>query len=836
MARLEIEVGVSGYSGVKKNLSDIENGVDKLNAKHSQLTKNIAEVTAVSRGLESELSKLGSQFRSGAISESVFNKESREVKEALASARQASVQFQSELTSLNATIKQNTSGQDQYGKSVKRLEGYHKSFNQGIRSTNSIAIEFGRIIQDAPYGIQGVANNIQQLTTNFGYYATSVREAAKANGQTASTTQILKGAFSSFLTPANILTLSISAITAGWVAYERWSQRAAKATKENKKEVDEFNEGLKKFISTQDAATRAIASGLSESSSELSTLKALRSIIEDETISRNKRLSAVKEIQRLYPDYFGNLSDEKILAGQVESQYNRLTQSILASGKARAAIKNQAPEYEKLVNIDIRREKRGNKIDELETKALNKRREAIALADEQQRRGVEYFNLIQEATDAEAERNRLIEERTQDGLEEIKALQNIKSLQNLVNDSVREGGNLVKETVEQTKNQGNVTKETVDKVAKAIEESNNRIQVNSEEGRKKELAQVDVWYKSRLELAKDNGDATKVLEDNKRAERAVINAKWDAKELEQAQKLADDIAAQNSKNEERAFNELARFLTRSSRNREAALIQQLENETRIKISNAIDDEEKLNAIYAEFAQKRQAIMDEQAQRSIIANNDGSPLYNEIAQAELALTNLKKQFEDGLISQSAFESDRERLQSLIQNLDIARSVVFDLADATSTSFMAILTDGENAADTIGKAFKSMANQIIADLIRIAATKALANIFTGGAFGIVGKLFGFSRGGYTGNVGKDKIAGVVHGQEMVINAEATRKNRALLEAINSGRSVSPSSISTPSASVSGANRMIVEVVGEVSGQNLRIVQKRTEQKQVRFYANS
>ena len=29
--------------------------------------------------------------------------------------------------------------------------------------------EFSRIIQDAPYGIQGVANNITQLTTQFGY-------------------------------------------------------------------------------------------------------------------------------------------------------------------------------------------------------------------------------------------------------------------------------------------------------------------------------------------------------------------------------------------------------------------------------------------------------------------------------------------------------------------------------------------------------------------------------------------------------------------------------------------------------------------------------------------
>lgn len=45
-------------------------------------------------------------------------------------------------------------------------------------------------------------------------------------------------------------------------------------------------------------------------------------------------------------------------------------------------------------------------------------------------------------------------------------------------------------------------------------------------------------------------------------------------------------------------------------------------------------------------------------------------------------------------------------------------------------------------------------------------------------------GFQQGGYTGNKGVSTVAGVVHGQEFVMHAEATRKNRALLEAMNAG----------------------------------------------------
>lgn len=48
-------------------------------------------------------------------------------------------------------------------------------------------------------------------------------------------------------------------------------------------------------------------------------------------------------------------------------------------------------------------------------------------------------------------------------------------------------------------------------------------------------------------------------------------------------------------------------------------------------------------------------------------------------------------------------------------------------------------------------------------------------------------GFKDGGYTGNVGTSSVAGVVHGQEFVVNAQATKKNRGVLEAMNAGKPV-------------------------------------------------
>ncbi len=50
--------------------------------------------------------------------------------------------------------------------------------------------------------------------------------------------------------------------------------------------------------------------------------------------------------------------------------------------------------------------------------------------------------------------------------------------------------------------------------------------------------------------------------------------------------------------------------------------------------------------------------------------------------------------------------------------------------------------------------------------------------------VAKIAGFEKGGYTGNADRKTVAGVVHGREFVVNADATSQYRALLERLNVG----------------------------------------------------
>lgn len=62
--------------------------------------------------------------------------------------------------------------------------------------------------------------------------------------------------------------------------------------------------------------------------------------------------------------------------------------------------------------------------------------------------------------------------------------------------------------------------------------------------------------------------------------------------------------------------------------------------------------------------------------------------------------------------------------------------------------------------------------------LVGTTALANGLA------TGTMVSLETGGYTGNRGRKEMAGIVHGQEFVINADATRRHRTLLEALNRG----------------------------------------------------
>ena len=153
MARLEIEIGIGGISNVNKGITDVNGALSRLQKQYDSTMKEVAKASQTSRELEGELLRLNNAYKSGSISEKEFNRETRSIQSSLASARQALGQYQAQAKSLSATINQSTLSVANQGREIKKLEGYHRSFNSGIRSTNTLAVEFSRVVQDLPSGL-----------------------------------------------------------------------------------------------------------------------------------------------------------------------------------------------------------------------------------------------------------------------------------------------------------------------------------------------------------------------------------------------------------------------------------------------------------------------------------------------------------------------------------------------------------------------------------------------------------------------------------------------------------------------------------------------------------
>lgn len=152
-----------------------------------------------------------------------------------------------------------------------------------------------------------------------------------------------------------------------------------------------------------------------------------------------------------------------------------------------------------------------------------------------------------------------------------------------------------------------------------------------------------------------------------------------------------------------------------------------------------------------------------------------------------------------------------------------------AFAIARSIMAIQTGiAEAAANPFPYNLAAMASVAASTASIVANIQSVASV-------------GFSSGGYTGNMGRGDVAGVVHGQEYVLNAAATKRVGVdTLNAINSGgsleRTVSSSGqpvtiqvyVTDSGVNTNGANTQDQKQLGQMIGNAVRTI-IRQEQRQ-------
>lgn len=211
--------------------------------------------------------------------------------------------------------------------------GFGQVARQGANASG-VALEFNRIIQDAPFGLIGIGNNLQQLAANFNQ--------VKASGL--STSKALATSLTAIISPVNLGVLAISALTAGFTAYQLGVFDTILGNKEVEESFESLDDRLKEYIENLGSVETANLNAAKSIASERVEIDALVGVIEDETKSRETRLLALNKFREIFPGYLKGISDEKILSEGLRDVYLEITDAITKRATALAL-------EEELVNL-----------------------------------------------------------------------------------------------------------------------------------------------------------------------------------------------------------------------------------------------------------------------------------------------------------------------------------------------------------------------------------------------------------------------------------------------------------------------------------------------------
>ena len=216
---------------------------------------------------------------------------------------------------INSQIKDAKASLNSLKTTVKDTGQTFASAAPKVANAGNTLTQFSRIAQDAPFGIIGIGNNITATAESFSYL----------KAQTGSTGGALKALASSIAGTGGIL-LGVSLLTTGLTLLAQSGLTVGDVIDKITGNFDEFGAALSK---ANDEAVK-------NSAAEISGMNALVATAKDVNLSMNDRLLAVKELQNQYPGYFGNLSKEQILNGNVATAVKGVTDALIAKAKAQA--------------------------------------------------------------------------------------------------------------------------------------------------------------------------------------------------------------------------------------------------------------------------------------------------------------------------------------------------------------------------------------------------------------------------------------------------------------------------------------------------------------------
>ena len=310
-------------------------------AKQTQIIKALrTEMAAYTREMQAnikeEVKQEGSieQLR-GSIAKltAAYNKMSREERNAAKGTDLAKkiAGLQTELNEANTALLNFRDNVGNYASAAKGFSPLTFQVQQLAREMPSLTVSLQQFFL-------AISNNVPMFVDEL-KRATAANKALRSEGK--ATIPVFRQVISSVFSWQTALVLIITLLTAYGKEIGSWVKSLFSA-----------KEAIAATEYAQRQLNAAQLEGRNAAQAEVVNLQILYNATQNTALAYKDRLNAVKELQKQYPAYFGNMSQEKILAGELSETYEMLVRNIMAKAQAEAAQNQIVTNLEKKNTIE----------------------------------------------------------------------------------------------------------------------------------------------------------------------------------------------------------------------------------------------------------------------------------------------------------------------------------------------------------------------------------------------------------------------------------------------------------------------------------------------------
>lgn len=435
------------------------------------------------------------------------------------------------------------------------------------------------------------------------------------------------------------------------------------------------------IVSAERMWVDAIKEGRASSIKERRELELLYKATQDTSRSMQERNAAVDELQRKFPEYFENISNEDFLAGKAADSYNRLAGQILKTAQARAIqdklverSKEQLEYEDQLNNLFYERSVLNNKIRDAERRLTKGPAAATNAARD-------IYDLGKEAADLDEKISEMQSKLRENERQTIK-LENKLNIDDLLNPLGKTEGKVEKSADEQAKYQEDIAKRL----------SDTRISLIDDEY-EKERALAQKKYEENIASIKGNSEEENKLRANYEEilqnELSAIDKKYLDKIDEEERKRVKDSVKYQLEEKQREYATLAIV---ASQNMQKEINDELERYRQGIISKEQYEKNKaeITQKYAPLeAQRAIGLLKEQIEISGLSDEEKFKIKEALAKAEINLSNKVRETKEKNRDKET-EDEKKYWAELEASLQHLENVSNNAVDGLGTLFSGLMS--------------------------------------------------------------------------------------------------------------------------------------------------